>query len=237
MRYYAFLILMLFPAGNSFSQDEDYKMIFGKDWDKAETFVLENELWMKQMSTKYHISYPVSVAIVFPELVRYSALRDKIEITLLKALYINLGDEYSDFSIGPFQMKPSFAEFVRSKAVFLKNKTGSQFRKKARTDSDREIRKQIVNDLEEAGSQFIYLIAFIRICERSLGLEKSDELEKVRILSAAYNCGPDKAPEKIKEMAGKKFFNTKLFKTKNYSYSDVSLYWYKAYAEESRHLH
>ena len=30
-------------------------------------------------------------------------------------------------------------------------------------------------------------------------------------------------------MIDKKFFNTKLFKTENYSYADVSLFWYKQY--------
>ena len=38
--------------------------------------------------------------VIFPELVRYSAIRDKMEITLLKTLYRNLGEDYADFSVG-----------------------------------------------------------------------------------------------------------------------------------------
>ena len=87
----------------------NYRETFGRDWDKALSFVAENRNWIAPELEQYNVSYPVAIAVIFPELVRYSALRDKIEITLLKALYINLGEEYANFSIGPFQMKPSFA--------------------------------------------------------------------------------------------------------------------------------
>ena len=43
------------------------------------------------------------MSVVFPELVRYSALRDKMEITLLKALYINVGRDYANFSLAIFR--------------------------------------------------------------------------------------------------------------------------------------
>jgi hypothetical protein len=214
---------------SAFSRQPDYKTIFGKDWNKAEQFLSENEAWMKQMASRYRISYPLVVAVIFPELVRYSAIRDKIEITLLKTLYINLGSEYSDFSIGPFQMKPSFAEFICSKAETLRAEPGNWFRRRVHKENTWEFRKSIVMDLENADTQFLYLAAFIKICERNYNLEESDETEKVKILSSAYNCGPDKSLEKVKEMADRKFFNTKLYKTENYSYSDVSLYWYKAF--------
>ena len=62
----------------------------------------------------------MAIAVVFPELIRYSALRDKIEITLLKSLYIYKGDDYADFSIGQFQMKPSFAELIHKNVQLLK---------------------------------------------------------------------------------------------------------------------
>ena len=32
-------------------------------------------------------------------------------------------------------------------------------------------------------------------------------------------------------MIDKKFFNTKLFKTENYSYAEVALFWYNQYQE------
>ena len=89
------------------SQPLNYREVFGDDWKNAVSFEKENRNWMKPALEKYHISYPVAIAVVFPELVRYSALRDKMVITLLKTLYINLGSDYANFSIGRFQMKPS----------------------------------------------------------------------------------------------------------------------------------
>ena len=50
------------------------------------------------------------IAIAFPEIIRYNAFSDLIEITSNRILYINGGKTASDFSIGLFQMKPSFVE-------------------------------------------------------------------------------------------------------------------------------
>ena len=90
---------------------------------------------MKRLCDKYDVSYPMAIAVVFPEIVRYSAIRDKIEITLLKALYINLGEDYADFSIGQFQMKPSFAEALHKKAPMLKGRLRKLFQEKSKSDN------------------------------------------------------------------------------------------------------
>jgi hypothetical protein len=225
--------MILVMSFRGYSQGSDYRVIFGKEWEKAEAFLAENEGWMKQMSAKYNISYKVAAAVVFPELVRYSAIRDRIEITLLKALYINLGNNYSDFSIGPFQMKPSFAESVCSKAVLLNDRISIQFRKKIDVNDPREFRRNIVSDLEEAHTQFVYLAAFIKSCYSSFGLGKMSEDERIRILSTAYNCGPGKSLERIRAMVDQKYFNTKLYSTENYSYSEVALCWYRNYCGDT----
>ena len=148
-----FIVLLFVCFGIiSFSQKTDYKKIFGSDWEKAESFISENESWMKQLSEKYDVPYPLAIAVVFPELIRYSALRDKMEITLLKALYINLGEDYADFSIGKFQMKPSFAESIHWKVPLLKGRLRNQFREKIKNEDIRKYRASIVKDLEQPES-------------------------------------------------------------------------------------
>ena len=214
---------------NSFSQQTDYKRIFGSDWEKAETFVTENEAWMKQLSEKYGVSYPVLIAVVFPELIRYSALRDKMEITLLKALYINLGEDYANFSIGQFQMKPSFAESIHQKVSLLKGRFRNQFKEKTGITDIRTYRGSIVKDLEEPESEFLYLIAFLKICETIYNLEKMDEEGRLKFLATAYNYSFQKSFEDVNKMMDKKFFYTKLVKAESYSYADISAYWYKNY--------
>jgi len=183
---------------------------------------------------QYHISYPEAIAIIFPELVRYSALRDKIEITLLKALYINLGEEYANFSIGPFQMKPTFAEMVHEKAKgAMGSRSGRLFRSKSEFENIKSYRASIVGDLENPQTELNYLIAFIKICETKFNLKSKDELSRVKFLATAYNCGFWKSEEQIENMYDKKFFRTTLLRTENYSYSDVSIFWFGDYLNKN----
>ncbi len=190
---------------------------------------------MKPLSEKYHISYPFAIAIVFPELIRYSALRDKIEITLLKALYINLGEEYADFSIGPFQMKPSFAELIHEKVLSIKDrKIKNQFQSRKYYEDIRKYRSSIVGDLENLKTQFIYLLAFVKICESNYQNKWKDENEELKFFATVYNCGLNKSTEIIESMTDKKFFNTGLIKTdNNYSYADISIYWYNSFKKKN----
>lgn len=221
------------PEGLIFSQQADYKSIFGKDWDKAGSFVAENETWMKQLSKKYDVSYAEAVAIVFPELIRYSALRDKMEITLLKSLYIYKGEDYADFSIGQFQMKPSFAEVIHRNVKLLKGQIGNQFRAKMSTKDITKYRSSVVRDLEQPESQFLYLIAFMKICETTYDLQEIDEIQRIKFLATAYNFSFQKSFEAVKGMIDRKSFYAKLIKTESYSYSDISAYWYRNYQKNN----
>ncbi len=212
------------------SQSLNYPEIFGDDWNKAMMFENENRSWMAPVLAKNHISYPLAVAVIFPELVRYSSLLDKMEITLLKTLYINLGDEYANFSIGRFQMKPSFAQIVCEQAnSVLSRRSGIQFRRQSDFNNIKEYRKSIVQDLEDPKTEFTYLVAFMKICQKNFRTGRMEETDALKFIATAYNYGIDKSSAEIEKMTDKKFFNTKLFKTENYSYADVALYWYREY--------
>jgi len=227
-----FITLFLLSAflHNSLAQQTDYSELFGDDWKKAEAFERENRSWMEPVIEKNHLSYPVAIAVIFPELVRYSALRDKMEITLLKTLYVNLGEDYANFSIGHFQMKPSFAEKIRNLAPsVLGRRSGIVFKNLSEFDDIKNFRKSIVVDLEDPKTQFNYLIAFIKICEKNFKTNRKDEISGLKFLATAYNYGLEKSAGQIESMIDRKFFNTKLFKTETYCYSDVSLFWYRQY--------
>jgi hypothetical protein len=223
-------LLLSFSLNHLLAQSQDYQDIFGDDWNKASVFERENRIWMEPVLSENHLSYPLAVAVIFPELVRYSALRDKMEITLLKALYINLGDDYANFSIGRFQMKPSFAEMIRTLTPdIMTRRSGITFKSKKDFSDIRNFRKSIVTDLEDPKTQFNYLIAFLKICEKKFKTNRMNEADRLNFLATAYNFGIDKTPEQIKNMIDKKFFNTRLFKTENYSYAAVSQFWYNQY--------
>jgi len=211
-----------------FSQPLNYVDIFGEDWKRAEAFEAENRCWMEPILERNNISYPLAVAVIFPELVRYSALRDKMETTLLKVLYINLGEEYANFSIGHFQMKPSFAEIIRERASDVLNRRSDvNFKRRVEFSDVKQFRKSIVTDLDDTRAQLNYLSVFIKICEKDHKTNSMDVEERLKFLATAYNYGLDASSGQIESMINKKFFNTKLFNTNNYSYADVSLYWYK----------
>jgi hypothetical protein len=223
-----FCVLFLQPSR---SQSLNYAEIFGEDWKKAETFEKENRQWIKTLIEKNNISYSLAMAVVFPELVRYSALRDKMEISLLKTLYVNLGEDYADFSIGVFQMKPSFAETIRDESsAYLGSRSGIRFKTISDYEEIKDLRKSIIKDLEDPESQVIYLISFIRICEKKFNLNRLDEIKLLKFLATAYNFGIDKTGIQIAKMIDKKFFSTKLISSEKYSYADVSLFCYKYFS-------
>jgi hypothetical protein len=224
------LVICLFIFSSAASQSLKYDEIFGNDWQKALSFLEENNEWIESALEKNNISYELAVAVIFPELVRYSALRDKMETTLLKVLYTNLGEDYANFSIGPFQMKPSFAEIIReSSSSLMRRRLKKNLEGKSAYRDEKIYRAEIVADLQYPVSQLNYLVAFIKLCEINYEGCWTDERSKVKFLATVYNTGLNKTAEEIAAMTEKKYFSTKLFKSESYSYSDVALYWYDHY--------
>lgn len=233
MRILIIIILLSLNVNRSYSQPINYQTVFGKDWEKAQTFESDNRVWIEPLLKKNKISYPLAIAVIFPELVRYSALRDKMETALLKTLYVNLGEYYANFSVGQLQMKPSFAEMIRQQApLVMSRRSGIVFRNETEFDDIKNYRKSIVVDLEDPKIQLNYLIAFFKICEKKFKTNRMDEITRVKFLATVYNYGIDKSAEQVLNMMDKKYFNTKLFKTENYSYSDVSVYWFRKNVSE-----
>jgi hypothetical protein len=227
----SFLILLTGFHGSCHAQSLNYAEIFDGDWQKALTFIEENNSWLKPALASHNIPWNEAVAIVFPELVRYSALLDKMEITMLKTLYRNLGEEYANFSIGVFQVKPSFAEDIQTRVFSGTDKElKSLFRKKSTFPDKRSYRASVIADLENPQTELNYIIAFYKICNKRFKDSWSDNVSKVRFLATAYNTGFLKNARDVESMYNKKFFNTKLFKTENYSYADVALYWFNNYS-------
>jgi hypothetical protein len=223
-----FVFILLAAFHDSGFAQTNYAELFGEDWNKAVLWEKENRTWLEPVLIKNHVSYPLAVSIIFPELVRYSALRDKMEISLLKTLYVNLGEEYADFSIGVFQMKPSFAETIRHESsAFLGRRSGIIFKNTSDYDDIKDFRKSIITDLEDPEGQVAYLISFIRICEKKFNMSRYSEMARIKFFSSAYNFSIDKTALQIEKMAEKKFFSINILKTEKYSYSDISLFWYK----------
>lgn len=207
------------------SQEPDYPVIFGSNWLKAARFVEENKEWMLKTCNDNNVDFNFTSSVIFPELIRYSALRDKIEITLLKALYVHYGAEYSNFSIGVFQIKPGCAEEILQHISKLNDRQlYDHFSCFFRRQSDMEKRLTIVKELEEPSREIYFVVALIRILEkryRHKNWENPDN--KLRFFAAAYNTGFSSSEKHIRKMMTAKSFHTKISRPNDtYCYSDIS---------------
>jgi hypothetical protein len=72
------------------------------------------------------------------------------------------------------------------------------------------------------------------ICDKYFSSDTADDTTRIRFLATAYNTGFWKTREEIEKMSNAKFYSTKLFNTENYSYADVSLFWYNQYIQTNK---
>lgn len=206
-----------------------YDKLFPEDYSAALNFVTTNSSKFKTSALKYKHDAAFSTAIVFPEIMRYSVLQDFIETSALELAYTNYGSTVADFSIGRFQMKPSFIESVEheikksdslsiifSEIIF---KTNLSEVEKRRT---RLQRLQIIN------WQIIYLNAFITICDvRFKDLDLESTTDKLLFYATAYNAGFYNKPDAIRIKATQPYFPYgPKYKGTQYVYGDVATYYY-----------
>jgi hypothetical protein len=224
------LSLFLLKRGDPEASTINYQSEFGTNWLKAELLLEKNEEFLIARSENSGIPYREVVSIVFPELIRYSALRNQIEITLLKTLYVYKGPAYADFSVGVFQMKPSFAEKVREEVNASGDRSlmaffpGEEF-----LPGEPDSRRRLISELETPCSQFRYLLAFYILCEKKFNLTETVEIpDKIRLYAAAYNCGFFNSEEYIRAKMDEKSFTLALTKRGPfYSYSDIAAFYYE----------
>lgn len=208
----------------------DYPELFGKNWKKAALFLNENKVWISELLSENKVDYPLAMSMVFPELVRFSAIRDRMEITLLKALYIHNGTDYANFSIGVFQIKPSCAEEILREIPGLNDKKWTaQFKAINSSISENEKRSIIVAELEVPKMQLLYVAAIVKILNKRFRNYKwGSDLDKVKFYAAAYNGGFSNSETSIRQQMNTKSFHIGLIKSDSqYCYSDVSAYYFK----------
>lgn len=225
----SFFLLYFCSCQNLIASDALYPDIFGNNWKKAELFVSENEGWMSDLLLKTKVDYQLAMSMVFPELVRYSAIRDRMEITLLKALYVNYGTDYANFSIGVFQIKPSCAEKILKEIPGLHDKKWSaNFKAISSTISENEKRSIIVRELEDTRSQLLYVASIVKILNKIFRNYKwNSDLDKVKFYAAAYNSGFSNGETYIRQQMHSNSFHTGLINSDNhYCYADIAAYYF-----------
>lgn len=177
-----------------------YAELFGRRYAEALSMASNRgEAW-RGLLAGYGATEPgLLVAAVFPELLRHSLLRDEIEEMGLAALYVPGGTALADYSVGPFQMKPSFAERLEKALSASQSLPPALLDLAAYPEGSGEAarRARRLERLLDEDWQLRYLAAFDLVARRLHDLAGLDEESRLRFLAAAYNCGFDSPRERI----------------------------------------
>ena len=169
-------------------------------------------------------------SVVAPEVSQYDPFKDFIEVKALEMKYVKDGN--CDYSIGRFQMKPSFVESLE-KEVFssasLKKRFG-KFLEYTKKENDASVRKERLKRMRETEWQMRYLAIFIELAKRRTakwGLNGNEE--KVRCWATLYNAGPYLSKQRVSNRQKVKQFPRE---TKEFNYSAVAVELYKKLLEQ-----
>jgi hypothetical protein len=181
-----------------------------------------------KQSARFRTDSLIIGAVVFPEMIRYSIYRDFMETNTMELFYVEGGSRISDFSIGFFQIKPSFVELLEQEAKMTKGLQKYKFITEYKSSDEKGIRKERLGRLKTNRWQLYYMNCFYSLLEiKFRNVKFKDSSEKVRFYATCYNHGFNCSKEEIEKWVDIKTFPNGYNSTqKNYCYADVSLLFY-----------
>jgi hypothetical protein len=221
---------LLFVSTNyAQKQKENYSEIFSSDYQRAAKF-LSTEKALDSIIQSHGLNTKEVTAIVFPELIRYNSIQDKIETFALETLYVQYGKEYANFSVGEFQIKPSFAERIEIDFIkkFGTKELTTNFQIMASDTIQNDVnRSKRLKRIKNKSGMINYLCLFWKVMSVKYPTWRSEE-EKIRFFATSYNCGYWKSRKEIQSFQLKKFFHTGLSITSTqYNYADIAWYYFQ----------
>jgi hypothetical protein len=177
----------------------DISMALGDRYYDAVEY-LEKNPWMYDTLVKANIPPDLAFSVIFPGLTRYSAIKDIMETSAMKTLYVQSGRKYSHYSIGRFQMKPSFAELVERNVVKYKL---SDY--KFKTTNNPKARSERAKRLDSPEWQVRYLVLYIKIMDKRFShLKWKTPEDKIRFYATAFNVGFNRNERTIRYMMSRR---------------------------------
>ncbi|MBQ1832416.1 MAG: hypothetical protein II114_01415 [Treponema sp.] len=207
-RISAALILTLLSAGIFAAQYEQNPLQYFKDNRKPDyEFAMDKAKEIKETLEKQGYPYALeAAAIVFPEMIRYSAFQNEIE-SLINELLAFTSEESSGFSIGLMQMKPDFAvkieKIIATYPDFEKKYASINFKGDSSSSKARHDR---ILRLRQLDYQIEYLKAFMDYEIMVLNLKDENQNTKIKYLSAAYNYGIQATRKPLEDIFGWKSY-------------------------------
>jgi hypothetical protein len=213
-----------------------YDKIFSYGYDDALIYLKKNREIINQVFNEDNDEKSIMLSVVFPEIVKYSFLIDYFQKTATELIYIKYGKEKADYSIGRFQMKPSFIEklesYIRKSPALSDEYSGIIYYS---TDDKRDIRKIRMQRLNTLEWQLYYLKCFFAIMNEKFGhIQWNNKTAKIRFYAAAYNHDFYHANKKeIERWIDRRTFPYGVNSDKEqYAYSKISAYFYKKHWPE-----
>jgi hypothetical protein len=204
-----------------------YAVQYGAECEKALAFYTEYENEFKAAAGAVGCSSAFLFAIIAPEYTQFNYLSNKIETISLKMFYVQGKKSYANFSIGFFQMKPSFVEQMEDTLLqhykSLKERYSSCL---ITAPNIRTAKIERMKRLEQLIWQFRYLSLFYDLVTARFEKKQfvSDE-EKLLFYASAYNTGFHKSETDIEQIGQKALFPH--FASPKYRYNDIALWFYK----------
>lgn len=228
-RFKPLLCAALFLAILSGAEAQNFRIAFGDDYGVAEKMAEKNRPLLIKYSRDSHEDWRFLEAVIFPELIRYNKVYDYFETASLIALYARLGSSYNDFSIGFFQMKPSFAFSLEKYSRRLRSAwvLALGFDKLDIADNF-TARLDRVKRLKDPEWQVKYLIAFKKSFDHLHHMQGQPSTASLKITATAFNAGWQHNTESLATLGNKKYFHVSRWKAvERYSYAAISLYRYE----------
>jgi hypothetical protein len=218
------LVLLFFiPVFSIFSLDAAaYRSVFALNCAEAESYAAEIRPLLSAALEDPFLT-DIGMAVIFPELTRYSYIRDVAETAALELSYILGGDV--DFSIGKMQMKPSFARQVENDAD---ERCRLKYPELFRTGKDEQGSRGLrILRLKAMPRQVEYLAVFLLIMAKKYPDLAGEPEKMVTIFSSAYNGGYTRSLADLESNAGSYSFPYgKQGGGEQYCYSEIALDYY-----------
>ena len=224
------LLLFLITIHYAKAQDVNPEQYFGDSYSEALKFLNVNRNSFEKCFAKYGVDANEAFAVVFPEIIRFNRFSDFIETSALELTYVRGGSAFADFSIGHFQMKPSFIESIEQN-LQLDSTLKVEFKDiygYPNNLSESEIRNCRLDRLKQESWQLKYLSCFIRLAEKRFAKElMQNPNRRLLILSSSYNLGLNSTYVELKSLSERKTFPYGKMHLGRFSYYDVSSYFFK----------
>ncbi len=205
-----------------------YKSFFTSDYDRAIGILEDNAIHFYHICSETNIDSKIARSIIFPEVIRFNTLQNFLEEKALELLYIDKGTDAVDFSIGYFQMKPSFIETLEQDI-----KTDSVLNNKYHklnlftSSNPKKIRKERLERLQNIDWQITYLCALIDILTDKYNQDHKSKKEQVILFGSAYNYGFKSSKKNIENWSKVKAFPYgRDYTGKQFTYSEIALHYF-----------